>query len=158
MLPDKSRYSLKDGLWLVHNDGINTIRIFGSNTGKERIYLNEEVVVEDRNIGLKSEHHFKDNGENAYELIAESTSLIKGKSTFALRRNGELIRTFNTEYQKGNNSFFIRLVIVIACSVVFSFIKLQFGLPEYTFYIFLVLVLFVYFVTRDNGQIKITES
>ena len=42
--------SLTKGIWFVHNDGINTIKIYGSNTGNEKIYLNDNLISDKRNM------------------------------------------------------------------------------------------------------------
>ena len=111
ILADKSQTSLTKGIWFVHNDGINTIKVFGSNTGKEKIYFNEELVSEERNINLKSEHRFQDKHENSYDVKFLTTNLIKGEMDCLIHRNDELIKTFKTSFRKGKNFTIKRLLI-----------------------------------------------
>jgi len=79
MLPNTSQASPTKGIWFVHNDGINTIRFFGSTIGKEKIFLNEELVSEHRSMKLKSAHKFEDKNGNTYDIKISTTSLLKGE-------------------------------------------------------------------------------
>ncbi|MBC8754756.1 hypothetical protein H2O64_08745 [Kordia sp. YSTF-M3] len=158
MLPDTSQGSPTKGIWFVHNDGINTIRVFTSSISKEKIFLNEDLVSEHRNIKLKSAHEFQDKNDNTYEVELVATKLLKGEMECLIYRNKELIKTFKASPRIGNNFTIKRFSILIIASVTFAIISSQFEFPDFVFYIFLFLMLTVHTLTRDPGEISIVED
>lgn len=158
MLPEKSQTSITKGIWFVHKDKFNTVKIFGSNTGKEMIYLNDELVSEQRNINLKSEHNFDDKNNNKYNIQFITTNLMKGEMDCLIHRNNEEIKSFKTSFRRDKNFTINRFLILILSSVAFAFLSKHFELPDFAFYIFLAAILGIHFVTRDPGEILITED
>lgn len=69
-LPSESYGSLKSGLWLVFQDkNSNVIRYWGSSySGKEKIFINDSLLVEQRNWKLKKETTFNSNDGTEYKL------------------------------------------------------------------------------------------
>jgi len=157
-LPDKSEASLLKGVWFVHDDGDNIIRIHGSSTAKERIYLNESLVFEKRSLALKSEHNIKDDFGNSYIIELFCTNVLKGEMTCAIIKNGKVIKSFHTEYVWGQNNYIIRLLLLMGLTAAFTIAMKYLQLPEYFFYLFISTVLFVHFLTRKKDQIEIIEN
>lgn len=159
MIPDKSEASLKNGNWLIHNDGFNLIQVWGSNVnGKEKVYLNNELVSEQRSIKMQSRHNFTDKSGRNYEVIFETGNLLRGSLKCILKRDDSILRTFKTEYLKGKNFTLKRFLIIILASVIFGVLKSIFTLSDFTFYIFLATILMFNFISRDKGEIKIEEE
>lgn len=158
MLPDKSQASLRKGIWFVHTEDLNSIKIFGSNFGKEQIYLNEKLVSENRSFKLKSEHQFKDENGNRYEIKFITSNALKGKMECQILKNGEKIKSFFTTYRKGKNFSLLRIAIFILLSAGFGFVKALLKLPPFSFFIFLSFILIIHFYTRDPGEIIIEEK
>ncbi len=158
MLPEKSQTSLTKGVWIVHKDGLNTIKIFGSNTGKEEVYLNDVLVSEKRTIKLQNTHQFSDVQGNKYEITFIVTNLIKGELTCQIHKNTEQLKSFNVCYRRGKKFTIKRFLIVILSSVFFSTLSAYFELPKYVFFIFLGTILILHLATRDKGKIIIEEN
>jgi len=157
-LPEKTQSSLTKGLWFVHNDGLNTIKIFGSTTGKEKVYLNEELVSERRSLKLKSEHHFQDKEKNEYEVKFNTINLIKGEMDCLIIKNNEVVKSFKTTFNRGKNFTLKRFLILIVSCFIFALLKVYFEWPKFTFYIFLGLLLIIQFKTFDPGKITVNED
>jgi hypothetical protein len=159
MIPNKSEASLKNGNWFIHNDGVNIIQVWGSNlNGKEKVYINSELVSEQRSIKMQSGHQFTDKNGNNYEVIFETESLLKGRLKCVLKNNDTILRTFKTEYLKGKNFTLKRFLPIILVSALFGVLKSIYNLSDLTFILFLIMVLVVHFVTRNKGEIIIKEE
>jgi hypothetical protein len=158
MLPNTSQGSPTKGIWFVHNDGINTIRVFISSISKEKIFFNEDLVSEHRNIKLKSTHEFQDKNDTTFKVELVVTNLRKGEMECLIYRNKELIKTFKASPRIGNNFTIKRFSILIIASVAFSIISSQLEFPDFTFYIFLFLIMLIHVLTRDPGEIIILED
>lgn len=159
MIPDKSEASIKKGNWFIYNDGINTIQVWGSNlNGKEKVFLNNELVSEQRSIKMQSGHNFTDkNGQN-YEVKFETENLLKGSLKCILKRDDTILRTFKTKYIIGKNFTLKRFLVIILASAIFGVLKIIYTLSDLTFTIFLVTVLVIHFATRNKGGIIIEEE
>ncbi|AXG72058.1 hypothetical protein KORDIASMS9_04320 [Kordia sp. SMS9] len=158
MLPTTSQGSIAKGIWLVHNDGVNTIRFFGSNTGKEKVFLNEELVSERRNLKLQSVHEFQDDRGNNYEIRFTTTSIFKGSMLCSIYKNTELIKNFTTSFRRGKNFTLLRFLILILVSIAYTIISVKLKLPEYVFFIFLFVLFTIHFSTRKPTEIIIEED
>lgn len=65
-LPKASEAPFKSGIWLVCHDGNNVIRLYGSmKSGKEKVYINDTLISEQRNFKFEKTDSFKaENGVN----------------------------------------------------------------------------------------------
>jgi len=158
MTPNKSEASIKKGNWFIHNDGMNIIQVWGSNlNGKEKVFLNNDLVSEQRSVKMQSSHNFKDKNGQSYEVKFETESLLKGCLTCIIKKDDTILRTFKTKYIKGKNFTLKRFLILILASAIFGILKSVYALSDLTFTIFLVAVLITHFITRDSGEIIIEE-
>lgn len=158
MLPEKSQTSLTKGLWFVHDDEVNSIKIFGSNTGKEKIYLNEELVSEQRNVNLKSEHQFQDKQGNIYEVKFITTNLVKGEMDCLIYKNKERIKSFKTSFRRGKFFTLKEFLILILSSVTFAILNVSLNWPDFALYIFITTLLIIHFANYNPGEIIIEET
>jgi len=158
MIPSKSESSLKNGIWFIHHDGSNTIQVWGSClSGKEEIYLNNELVSEQRNIKLQSAYCFEDNNKQKYEVELKTLNLMNGSLKCIIKKDGAVLKTFRTKYVKGKYSF-KRLLILIFAAAIFGVLSSIYELSDLFIIPFLVIALTVYFVTADSGKIAIEEA
>ncbi|MDP8079899.1 hypothetical protein [Phocoenobacter skyensis] len=111
----QSQANIKDSIWLICNDGINTIQIGLSMLGKERIFVNNKLVVEKRNLKLTSTSEFTDDKGNAYKVTFKVLSLVKGIYECVVQRNNEVVRVFSIKYQhtKSKRLSVIRILILL---------------------------------------------
>jgi len=159
VIPNRSEASFKNGNWFIHNDEINIIQIWGSNfNGKEKIYLNNELVSEQRSLKMQNSHNFKANNGQNYEVTFKTKSRLWGGLECTIKKEGTVLKVFNARYIVGKNYTLKRLLILITASAVFGFTMATYKLPDFTFIIFLLLVLIVHIKTRDNGEIIIEEE
>lgn len=157
-LPETSQASLFKGIWFVHRDEKNIIRVFVSNTGKEKVFLNNDLMSEKQNIKLASDHQFEDEKRNSFTVKLFSDSIIKGELNCSIIKNNEVAKSFKGQLKKGNNLTLNRLVPIIISSAAFVFIMKHYDLPKHAFYVFLFIVLVISFITSDHGEIIITEE
>jgi hypothetical protein len=92
-LPDKSKGSIEEGLWLVFDDGINVIRFWGSTfSAKEKLYLNDNLIINKNNFKFKEELQFQHDNGNIYQFRLFVNSFLKGEIESTLTRNDEFIK------------------------------------------------------------------
>lgn len=90
VLPATSQAGFLAGCWFVFPTEAGCIRVWGSwLSGKERIYVDERVVTERRNLRFSSEHAFLAGGQEHVVSIAV-LSILKGHLSCTLRRNGTI--------------------------------------------------------------------
>lgn len=57
-IPTTSQASLSKGLWFTFRDGNREITAYGSFTGKEHVFVNDNLISKKRTLGLTSTHRF----------------------------------------------------------------------------------------------------
>jgi len=69
----------KSGYKFYFQEGDNQIACFGSFvSGKEEVYVNDELVSVKRNLGFKGVHQFTIE-DSAYSIVYELTNILSGK-------------------------------------------------------------------------------
>lgn len=94
------KVSITNGYWYYFNDEKVRITAHGSGfSGLETIYINDEVVAEKRNLGMKSSHEFCYSG-NDYEVTFQVSNLLTAAVVCTLYKNGEYVATETKAYLK----------------------------------------------------------
>jgi len=159
MIPDKSEASIKNGNWFIHNDEMNTIQIWGSNiNGKEKVFLNNELVSEQRSMKMQNSHNFQDENGQRYEVKFVTENMWKGILKCTIKKEDTVLKVFKTKYINGKNFTLKNFLILIVTSALWGFVMATYNLSFSTVIIFLLFVLIIYFKTRDNGEILIEEQ
>ncbi|MEC8225559.1 MAG: hypothetical protein VX010_05350, partial [Pseudomonadota bacterium] len=84
--------SHKLGYKFYFQDGDNQIACFGHiMSGKEKIYVNDELVSEKRSFGFKSHHDFNYQG-NAYAVDFAMQNILTGKLECSFYKTGKLVK------------------------------------------------------------------
>ena len=107
---------------------------------------------------MQNSHNFKANNGQNYEVTFKTKSRLWGGLECTIKKEGTVLKVFNARYIVGKNYTLKRLLILITASAVFGFTMATYKLPDFTFIIFLLLVLIVHIKTRDNGEIIIEEE
>lgn len=82
----------KLGYKFYFQDGDNQIACFGSFfTGKEEVYINDDLVSSKRSVGVRSEHHFEFAG-NSYQIAYEMKNIISGRLECTFYKNKKLMK------------------------------------------------------------------
>ena len=104
----------KLGYKFYFQDGDNQIACFGSYfTGKEEVFVNDELVSDKRNQKIASGHLFK-HGKDDFEVRFEMRNILSGRLECSLYKNGQFIKS----YQKSsllNNSPRASLKVIAGC-------------------------------------------
>ena len=158
LLPTKSQASIFKGVWLVYNDGDNTLRLFGSNTGKERIYLNDKLISERRIFSMKNSYEFIDDKGINYTIDSVCNNLWKGAATVTVRKNSQLVRTFKMFYKHAKINYLARFIALIFGTFLYSMIIVSFKLPSNTAFVFMLAMFVLHFLTRGKDEIIIEET
>lgn len=97
-----SKVTFTGGYWYYFDiDGIK-ITAFGSGfSGKEIIYVNDDIVSEKRNYKFHSSHRIEVDGRH-FEVSFEMKSMVTGELICCLFENGNLIATETRAYIQGN--------------------------------------------------------
>ncbi len=94
-LPLASQFSYTNGLWFVHQEDDIIIRVWLSMlTGKEKVYANEEIVSEKRNVTSFSTVHTFRYKDIDFEVDIYSRNLMKGEFECAIYREGALQKVY----------------------------------------------------------------
>jgi hypothetical protein len=125
---DKKQVTVRNGYWFFFEDDNNKIAMHGSAiSGKETIYVNDEVVSETRNYRFKSEHLFKIKGVK-YKVEFKVKNMLKGELVCRLFREDKLLKTETKAYfQKDNKTILITsLATGFITGLVIAFVFLKF--------------------------------
>lgn len=119
MLPVNSEISLSKGIWFIYNDDINSIKYWVSAiNGKEKIFLNDKLIKESRNIKMKSEHIINDEKGNQYKVSLQSINLRKGHFECEFSMNNILEKKFVTQFVRKNDKY-RTLLLLLTCGLGF---------------------------------------
>lgn len=101
--PTHSQGSFRKGISFVFHDGANTILVWGSSfSGKEKVYLNEQLVAETRRMKMNGEHTFKDYAGNLYTVKILTTNALKGVIECHLYKNETAVMKYECRYRFGS--------------------------------------------------------
>ena len=82
----------KLGYKFYFQDGDNQIACFGSYfTGKEEVYVNDDLVSSKRSVGRKSTHTFEFNA-HSYQVKYHMQNIITGKLECTFFKNNEQVK------------------------------------------------------------------
>jgi len=91
--------TITNGYWYYFEDAGVRVTAHGSGySGQETVYVNDEVVSDKRNLGMKSSHEFCHMG-NDYEVRFQVTNLLTATVACALYKNGEYVTTETKAYR-----------------------------------------------------------
>ena len=127
-----------DGLCFVFKIDDITVKAKGSLlSGKEFIYINEELVSEQKSLNKVSKHKFEKDGKE-YEVIFYMPSVMRGKLECMLFQDGQLIEKKIKQVQSKHKSIRAAIFLLI-CSVSF-FVTMKYNLPMWLMVSFIALV------------------
>ena len=111
-LQEHSGGGIIKGVWFIFQEEGHTIKVWVSSfSGKEKVYLNNELVSDKRSVGLKSEHDFMIDGVN-YSVHFEVKNLIKGKLLCSLVKNKIIIKKLQSKSRKTTFNIYFTLIII----------------------------------------------
>lgn len=147
-------------MWLVHHEGDQIIRIWGSfKNGKERIYLNDEIISEKRNFRKNSEFNFKDSKGSEY-FIRGNTNPANKKMECFISKNSQPIKTFHINFSrpKVTKKVMARLTLLLPIALTYGILKGNYDLPSWTFVLFILFVFLYTILSFEKAKITITET
>ena len=90
----------KLGYKFYFQDGDDQIACFGSYfTGKEEVYINDELVSEKRSINVTSKHQFELSG-NTFNVKFEMHNILTGRLECSLFKNKKLVKSQGKSMKK----------------------------------------------------------
>jgi hypothetical protein len=120
MLPDASKASFAGGFWFVFHDGGRTIRAWGSAlSGLERVYVDDAVVSQGRNLEREGVHQFAIGGIG-YSITFKNSSVLKGPLVCRLEKNGLVIKSLSCSYRRNVPMLIALFLTMIAIVVLFD--------------------------------------
>lgn len=97
-LPAQSQASLRHGIWFVFPLEPGTVRAWGSClSGLERVYVDDRLVSERRNLGLGSSHAFPLGGRSC-SVSFHTADVLRGRLECTLAEEGTVLRTAVARY------------------------------------------------------------
>jgi len=116
-----------DGLCFVFKIDDITVKAKGSLlSGKEFIYINEELVSEQKSLNKVSKHKFEKDGKE-YEVIFYMPSVMRGRLECMLFQDGQLIEKKIKQVRTKHKS--MRFAILLLISSVAFLVTVQYELP-----------------------------
>ena len=116
MLPDTSEASFARGFWFVFHDSGRTIRAWGSAfSGLERVYVDDAVVSEGRNLKREGVHQFTIGGVG-YSITFRNSSVLKGPLVCRLEKNRLVVKALSCSYRRNIPmliAFFLTMVAIV---------------------------------------------
>lgn len=152
-LPKSSTWNFIMGTWFVYHSEDDTVHIQLKNNGKQLIYINEELVSEQRTFKLSSEQIF-DYNENHYRIkISPDNKALTSFST-DLIIDGELKMTYSFRYKRNTVSYIFMMILIIALTTVFVLLKL----PDWSFYVMVFVLIVIKLLFFNSDMFEITEK
>jgi hypothetical protein len=118
----REKVSLKHGYWFYFEDEGSQIVAFASAlSGKEVVFVDDEIVSSRHNFRLKATHSFEHKGHQ-YELIIALENLFKGTINCSLQKDGGLLnKTSKSFHQRSlKKLFLVSLCIGALCGFGFG--------------------------------------
>ena len=155
-LPTEPNAGLLNGIWFVFPDGDRTIRLWGSTlSGKEKIYVDGELVQESRSLRTKATHEFNIDSD-VYRT--EFSVTLRGRTTCVLYKNGAQIAQQTFDYQ---GSRFVKLWVLIIVSGALGFLAAVYELLPSSlgayFGLFSIVVLAIIAFEMTNAKIVLID-
>jgi hypothetical protein len=114
---NKEKVSLKHGYWFYFDDaGIQIVAFASALSGKEVVFVDDEIVSNMRSFKLKATHRFEHKGHQ-YEVVIALENIFSGAISCSLLKDGILLtKTSKSLYQRSlNKLFLVSLCIGILC-------------------------------------------
>ena len=115
----REKVSFKHGYWFYFDDeGTQIVAHVSALTGKEVVFVDDEIVSNKRNFRLQATHSFA-HKERQYEVTIAMVSLIKGAINCRLQRDGVLLHKTSKSFHQHTLG---KLFLVSVClGAVFGF-------------------------------------
>jgi hypothetical protein len=154
-IPLNSQVSLLKGFWFIFRDGDREIAAHGSAlSGRERIFVNGQLVSEKRSLSMTSRHQFSWE-ENMYEIMFHIPRILAGRMECSLMKDGIFVECFKTSYKF---KFKIaKIVTATLAGALLGFTFAYFRLPLWPMLI-LCACLFFLVVARETNNIVIDRE
>jgi hypothetical protein len=138
---------------------------FSAVSGLEKVYVNGQLVAEQRNLSRKSVNTFSIDG-NEYSTGLEIVSALKGPILCTLQKNGKNFRRqkliFRPDEPPEERPHFLKkLSVFLLFGALFGFAHSYWQLPDKALYLFIALLLLLFFVDsipKASGDPVIEEE
>jgi len=162
-IPATSEATYRKGLWFIHHDGENRIQVWGSNfNGREKVYLNNELVSEERSMAKSNIHHFKDKNDVNYSVEISVESIRRGPLICKIKRGDEILKTFTAKYAVTKSFKPLKmiggLVLIFLIALILQLLKKFYALSDWIFVPYFILTMFFVLSTYTQGKITIEEA
>jgi hypothetical protein len=115
----REKVSVKHGYWFYFEDEGTQIVVFASAlSGKEVVFVDDEIVSSKHSFRLKATHSFEYKGRQ-YEVIIAMENLLKGTINCSLQKDGVLLnKTSKSFHQRSIMKVFL---VSLCLGVIFGF-------------------------------------
>jgi len=157
-LPTYSQFSISKGVYFVYKDNDNTIVCWGSTfSGKEKVFLNSKLVVENQTNEHTSKHILEDQKDNKYK-VSYLTSFKHSLIQCQIHKNGDLVKTFMCR-PKSKKLFDVKKFAMFALVVVaLTVIANTYTVSPTSHIIAVIIALIIYTRSIYHGRMTIIES
>lgn len=154
----ESQGSIFKGIWFVFNDNENTIKVWGSGTsGKEKVYLNDKLVSEKRNLKMNSQHTFSDSNQTNYVVKTINTNIMKGVLECQLYKNGEVLKKYECRFDLKGFANAKSLLTLIGGAMIIGVLMGLGYITELTMFILLIILVTFNFIVFKPKKFLIQE-
>lgn len=154
----ESQGSIYKGIWFVFNDNENTIKVWGSGTsGKEKVYLNDTLVSEKRNLKMNSQHTFSDSNQTNYEVKNINTNIMKGILECHLYKNGEVLKKYECRFDIKRMLNTKSLLTLFGGATIIGVMTGLGYIPDYLLFILIIILVAFNFVVFKPKKFLIKE-
>lgn len=155
-LSEDVEISTRKGMTFAFNHEQNRIVLKASAlTGKEAVYVNDQLVSKARNIKTHSVHTFTYQG-TTYQIGLKVDSILKGKMTCTLSADGHQITSYQLHYHKRKSNKFVELPLIVLAGAAMG-IGLSNGMITHWMAIVFIVVVAIWAGLSVKGQWVCTE-
>lgn len=157
MIPEKTKGSVKDGVWMIYEDDLNTIQIWSSlMSGKEKIYLNGSLISEKRNLKRISDTDFNDENGTQYSVRFNVSNIMAMQLFCIIKRNDERVKTFRVKFSRERKKMVVALVLIVFIVFIISVLKFVFK-THFEFLIPLLILISLIPLLVIRKRVEVTE-
>lgn len=142
-------------------DGNEIVGEFSLATGRERIYLNGELLFSRINFRRRGEHTLHINGED-YQVVIMADSLVKPIRTCTLEKDGVVLKKYRSVSKPKQVYFYVALLIIFIETAFSDFLAVELDLPHWgiipSMVFFLVVFITGMYLSHKNGSYQVFEE
>ncbi|MFT7155369.1 MAG: hypothetical protein ACI8Q1_000370 [Parvicella sp.] len=154
----KTESTIEKDVFIQFSDDLNRIKYHISISGKEKVFLNDNLMYEQRNLKKNSKFIINDNNGTEYTLEFLTISLMKMIYQCIIAKNDIIVKKYNIIYKRERIFTLNSLIVLTIVTVLSSITTVILKLPLLLSYILPAVIMVYNIVYRKKSGFIISED